>query len=41
VILRYRGPVPTVSAGLTYETSTDGLYTVLAFTAGTGNVSWS
>ena len=41
VILRYRGPSPTVSAGLTSTTTTVGIDKVTVFTAGTGTVSWT
>ena len=41
VILRYRGPSPTISAGLTSTTTTVGIDKVTVFTAGTGTVSWS
>jgi hypothetical protein len=40
VILRYAGPAPTVSAGLTYTISNVGSDKVIEFTAGTGTVSW-
>jgi hypothetical protein len=31
----------TVGAGLTSSSTTDGSYTVLSLTAGSGNVSWA
>jgi hypothetical protein len=31
---------PTVSAGLTSSSATDGTDTVVTFTAGTGTVTW-
>lgn len=40
VIIRYEGDFPTISAGLTYVTSTIGSDTVLTFTAGTGTVTF-
>jgi hypothetical protein len=39
-IIRFRGTTPTVSAGLTYTETTDGDYTVLKFTNGTGTITW-
>ena len=43
VVLRYPTAAGTISigAGLTSSTSTVGSETVVSFTAGTGNVSWS
>ena len=43
VIVRYPtlGGTISVGAGLTSSTTTDGLYKVTSFTAGTGTISWS
>jgi hypothetical protein len=40
VILRFSGPSPTVSAGLTHSEVSYNGETILLFTAGTGTVTW-
>ena len=42
VILRYptSGGTPTIGAGLTSSTTTDGSDTIITFTAGTDTVTW-
>lgn len=40
VVLRFAGPDPTVSAGLTYVRTTSGADTIYTFTNGSGTVTW-
>jgi hypothetical protein len=40
VILRFRGPMPTIDPGLVYSESTFAGDTVLEFTAGSGVIYW-